>query len=286
MKLDLAISPCPNDTFIFQSFSRPGFWKDELELVFEDVEELNRRALQERRHAFTKLSYYAMALCREDYVLLGPGGALGRGCGPLLISSAGKENPGNIQEIFERPRRVLIPGRWTTANLLLKYFLKKEGVPLERHEFIPERYDRIMDKLQSGREELGVIIHEERFTYAERGLRALRDLGEFWEESTGLLIPLGCIAARRDLPQDLIREFQEKIRESILYSRAHAEEIAPFIKCRAQETEDRVIQAHIDLYVNEYSFDPGEEGRRAQEAIFREALEISDEKTSSKTAAP
>ena len=266
----MAISPCPNDTFIFHHLIENGFGDRKLECHFEDVEELNRRALEEGRHAITKMSYHALLKLEGRYRLLSSGGALGRGCGPLLISGR-PCGPEALRGEIEAAGRVLTPGPLTTASLLLRLFLKSIGVDLSRIRFESARYDLILDKLLSGEERFGVIIHEERFTYQKRGLHGIRDLGDWWEGSTGLPIPLGCIAVRSDVPAELDEDLNAAIRNSLLAARENPERSRPFVKRHAQALEDDVIDAHIGLYVNDFSLDLGDEGRRAVAELRRRA---------------
>lgn len=268
LKLDLAISPCPNDTFIFHHLLRPNFLPGlEFEPFLEDVEELNRRAIEERRHQITKLSYYALAAVTNDYRILKSGGALGRGCGPLLLSSQ-PLGPNELPQRAAGHPRFLIPGRWTTANLLLRSYLQHAGLEPECFEFLPLRYDRIIKRLRDGEDHFGVIIHEERFTFEQAGLHAVVDLGDFWERETGLPIPLGGIAIRRDVDGGLTERIEGGIRESLRRARANPESTGDFVRRHAQSLDDDVIAAHIGLYVNDFSLDLGEEGRRAVERLF------------------
>jgi 1,4-dihydroxy-6-naphthoate synthase len=261
--LSLGYSPCPNDTFIFHAMVRGRV--DTGGLVFqealEDVETLNRMALQGQLD-LTKVSYAACGALRENYCLLRSGGALGRGCGPLVVA---RDSMG-LAELRGRP--LAIPGRHTTAFLLLRLAdpeLGEHAVPMPFHE--------IMDAVRSGAVDAGLIIHESRFTYPRYGLTQVADLGQWWERETGHPIPLGCIIARRTLGKDLIRGVEGLIRESVLHARAHPTEPAAYIREHAQEMEDDVIQQHISLYVNEWSVDLGDDGVRAVETLFRMAEE-------------
>ncbi|RDI95875.1 1,4-dihydroxy-6-naphthoate synthase [Meiothermus sp. QL-1] len=250
----LGYSFCPNDTFIFYALAHgkiPLPFPIEEEL--EDVETLNRWAL-EGRLPLTKISYAAYGHLREQYVALRSGGALGRGVGPLLVARA---PIGGLEE-----RRVAIPGRYTTAFLLLS--LHSPGfIPVEM------RYDQIMPAVARGEAEAGLIIHESRFTYPRYGLVRLLDLGEWWEEETGLPLPLGAILARRDLGEATIRTLDAAVRASLEYAQAHPEETVAYIKAHAQELEDEVVWAHIRTYVNEFSLDVGPEGEAAVAELFR-----------------
>lgn len=265
VKLELAISPCPNDTFTFHHLIQSGLDGHVLDLVLADVEELNRRAIEEQCYAISKLSFYTLLKLRKHYNLLSVGAALGRGCGPLLIT--GKK--GADWDQVRRAGRILIPGRWTTANLLLHLFLSDLGLSLADLEFVPERYDRILAQLKTGEEQFGVIIHEERFTFQQQGLIAMQDLGSWWEEQTGLPIPLGGIGLRRDFSESFQTTLEEKIRLSLQMAWQQPGNAREFIRENAQSLEEEVIQAHIALYVNEYSENLGAEGLRAVAELER-----------------
>ena len=268
--MDLAISPCPNDTYIFHKFLQREFSGLELDLHLEDVEELNRRAIQEHRHAISKLSYFAIAALQNDYTLIKSGGALGRGCGPILLS--GKEcDESDLISRLKGGARILIPGRWTTANLLLHLYLQGLGLDPRELRIEPSRYDNIMKALQKGESEFGVIIHEERFTFPRYDLKQVRDMGDWWETETGFPIPLGGIMVRNDVPTGTRLLIEERIGESILYARQHPEESRDFIKKHAQSLEDHVIDSHIGLYVNDFSVSMGESGEAAIQELFRRA---------------
>ena len=259
-ELSLGYSPCPNDTYIFYALThglvdQPGFSVRER---LEDVETLNQLALQNLLD-LTKISYHALGHLRDRYALLHSGGALGRGCGPLVIA------PGPTSMAALCGKRIAIPGQLTTANLLLQLY----GQGYEKVLVMP--FDRIMAALRRGEAEAGLIIHESRFTYQENGFSEVLDLGGWWEELTGLPIPLGGILARRDLGANTIRAVDAAIRASIEYARAHPDDPRKYIKAHAQELDDSVIDAHIGLYVNDFSFDLGEEGIAAIETLFAHA---------------
>lgn len=259
----LGFSPCPNDTFIFHALVH-GLVGDRCRLfrepVLADVETLNEWALEGRLEV-SKMSFAAYFHVRENYVLLNSGAALGRGCGPLLI--AGREWP--LEEI--RSKKIAIPGRYTTAATLLKLFAPECG------GLVPMRFDRIMEAVTQGEVDGGVIIHESRFIYPEFNLVCLRDLGAWWEEETGCPIPLGGIAARRELGEEMIHRIDSCIRASISYGYEHPGAGRDYIKRHADELEDRVIDSHIDLYVNEFSRDLGREGRQAVDEFLRKMKE-------------
>lgn len=257
--IDLAISPCPNDTFIFYNMHRSH---PEIELVFADVEELNQRALTLARHALTKMSFYAI-LKASSYTLLSCGGALGKGCGPILLSGKGNKP---LEEITE----ILIPGPNTTACLLLDLFLSERHPNPSAVKRKPVRYDRILPLL-AAEAEAGVIIHEERFTYPSFGLTALQDLGDWWERTTSLPIPLGGICARKDLGGDFAASAETMIRDSLKTAWANPAGTKEFVKQYSQSLEDHVILQHIDLYVNSFSMDLGESGREAVDELRRRA---------------
>ena len=255
----LGISPCPNDTYIFEALIHgrsPAAFDTNLHIA--DVEELNALARQGRL-AVTKLSMAAAAHILDRYVLLNAGAALGRGCGPLVVSRR------ELSAEERRTARIAIPGRMTTANLLLSLAGQFSG---PRTEMI---FDQVMPTVERGEADLGVIIHEGRFTYADRGLRLVLDLGQWWEQATGMPLPLGVIAARRDLGLETILRVEEAIRQSLLHARAHPEDGRAFIRAHAQEMDETVMASHIATFVNDYSLDLGDDGRKAVEALLEAA---------------
>jgi 1,4-dihydroxy-6-naphthoate synthase len=225
-----------------------------------DVEALNRDAFGGVTDV-TKLSYHAFAYCADRYAMLSAGSALGRNCGPLVIS----KRPATADEVAAGGLRIAIPGKYTTANLLL-------GLAFPRATNTTAMlFSDIESAVQDGRFDAGVIIHENRFTYEARGLRKVVDLGEYWEGTTGHAIPLGGIAIRRSLPSKIQATMNRVLRRSVEYAFAHREETLPFVRAHAQEMRDDVMAKHIDLYVNSYSVDLGPEGRRAVDALFAKA---------------
>lgn len=260
--LTLGFSPCPNDTFMFYPLvhglvNTSGLsYKERL----EDVETLNQLALQGVLDV-TKVSYHALGHIRDEYTLLHSGSALGRGCGPLLITG-GKQfsSPTDL-----RGKTIAVPGRYTTAMLLLRLF----DPSLENFLVMP--FNEIMDAVLTGNADAGVIIHESRFTYHGFGLHKLLDLGEWWEQETGLPIPLGGIAARRSLGKEKIAAVERALREGVDYARTHTTEAAHYIGEHAQEMDAEVCAAHIKLYVNDFSADLGEEGKLAIECLLERA---------------
>jgi 1,4-dihydroxy-6-naphthoate synthase len=261
--LTLGYSPCPNDTSIFYALVHGKIGTGGLAFKerLEDVETLNRLALEGALDV-TKVSYGAYGALRERYCLLRSGGALGRGCGPLVVA----KQPLGMGEL--RGKRIAIPGRMTTAFLLLQLYDPALGA-----NAVSMPFDRIMGAVSDGSVDAGLIIHEGRFTYQNYGLTSLLDLGEWWERETGLLIPLGGIIARRDLGPELVRKVDGLVGQSVRYAMSHPAEPEEYIKRHSQEMEDDVIRAHIALYVNERSVDMGEEGVRSVYALFRMAEE-------------
>jgi len=260
--LSLAYSPCPNDTYIFAAWTN-GMLANvpAVHVVLDDVEALNEAA-RTGRHALTKVSYGAIPHLLAKYRILRAGGALGRGCGPLVVAKpdAGGDVPalGSL-----RPHaRIAIPGTLTTAYLLLRLALQR---PLDA---VPMRFDRIIDAVAGGAFDAGLIIHESRFTYRAAGLRKVADLGEWWESETGHPVPLGAILARRDLDDAAATRIDDAIRASLAFARADEAAVASYVRAHAFEMDEDVMRAHIALYVNDYSRDLGDEGIAAVEAIF------------------
>jgi len=262
MKLSLGFSPCPNDCFIFDAIVNRRIDLEGLEFAVHlaDVEELNAAALAGQAQ-ITKLSYHAYAFCADRYVLLDAGSALGRNCGPLLISKRAISR----DEVAAGGLRIAIPGRYTTANFLL-------GLAFPRAQRKTELlFSAIEGALLNGEFDAGLIIHENRFTYEAKGLEKIVDLGEFWESETGAPIPLGGIVVSRALPDEVNRAVNRVVRRSVEYAFAHRDASLPFVRRHAQEMSEEVMYRHIDLYVNEFSVDLGVEGRRAVEVLFDRA---------------
>ncbi len=259
--LTLGYSPCPNDTFIFSSLALGKIPLHTISFaapLLEDVETLNSWAMQARLDV-TKLSFHALGHAADSYTMLESGAALGRGCGPLLVTARATGNPAAWT--------IAVPGQYTTAALLLSLFL-----PAHRRIMI-KRFDQIMDAVCSGQADAGVIIHESRFTYQKRGLRCVQDLGAWWEQETGLPIPLGCIAARKHFAQETVQEIEEAIAASISWATEHQEECRSYIRQYAQEMDEAVLANHIGLYVNDFSLKLGEEGRAAVRELLRRGRE-------------
>ncbi|HSW38439.1 MAG: hypothetical protein FD164_1523 [Nitrospirae bacterium] len=262
--LSLGFSPCPNDTFIFHALTHRavdlrGY---DFSVVIDDVEGLNRRA-SARALNIAKVSCAAYVRFSDQYRFLQSGGAFGRGCGPLVIA---REHAGAD---FLNNRTVAIPGELTTAFLLIRLFCSAAGV--EAAGFVPMVFHEIMPAVAAGRVDAGVIIHEGRFTYQNHGLRCLIDLGLWWEEATGLPVPLGGIIAEKNLGEHVISDAEQIIRESVRYAFAHPEAAMPYIRDHAQELAEDVIRRHIALYVNDFTISIGPEGRAALDELVQRA---------------
>lgn len=262
MNLTLGFSPCPNDCFIFDALVHGRIDTEgiDFQLFMEDVETLNRRAFAAELDV-TKLSFHAFANLTEPYALLDSGSALGHGCGPLLIA----REPISTAEIPFK--KIAIPGKWTTANFLLSLAFPSAA---QKTELV---FSEIEAAVLSGAVDCGLIIHENRFTFQEKGLVKLLDLGEFWEKMTGLPIPLGGIVARRNLPETVLKKLNRVLRRSVEFAFANPESSMPFVKKHAQEMSEAVMKAHIGLYVNQFSIELGEKGRAAVRAMFDLAVE-------------
>ncbi len=267
-KLSLGYSPCPNDTAIFYALVHGKVKADGLsfEEGLEDVEALNRKALSGLLDV-TKISFYAYCHMRDKYALLRSGAALGKGCGPLLV---GRE-PAGPESLFKKGSRIAIPGGLTTANLLFMLYGDSLGWRPSDGNIVPMLFSDIMPAVKEGRADAGLVIHEGRFTFEKYGLHRLLDLGRWWEDVTGLPIPLGGIAAKRTLGEDTIAAVQSAIRESIQYTLERPQEAMLYIRRHAQEMEDSVISSHIGLYVNEHTVWLNQEGERAIEELFARA---------------
>jgi 1,4-dihydroxy-6-naphthoate synthase len=260
LKLTIGYSPCPNDTFIFDAMINGKIPTNELEFepVLEDVETLNQWA-PEARLDITKLSFPALFDNSHLYDLLDSGAALGKGVGPLLISSSDKK--WSIQEI--NAASIAIPGTHTTANLLLSFAFPQA---MEKKAMV---FSAIENSVLRGETDLGVIIHENRFTYQGRGLFKVLDLGEHWEQKMKVPIPLGCIAIRKNLAPKIKFSVESLVRESIRYAYSNYPEIPTYVRKNSQTMNEEVMRQHINLYVNNYSLSLGEEGRAAIEVLKR-----------------
>jgi len=252
LKITLAYSPCPNHTFMFHGVAtgRLRLRGHEFDVHLHDVETLNRMALS-GVYDVTKLSFHAWLLAAQRYEMLGAGAALGYGCGPVVVS----RNPIAPADL---PRcRLAVPGELTTAHMLLR--LWRPDVT----DKVFVRYDEVMPLLAAGRADAGVIIHEGRFTYERAGFHLLADLGQWWQDTTGLPIPLGCIAAKKRLGAEMIGDIERLLRQGIAESIAQPDRTVEYVRRHAQEMDEGVLKAHIRTFVNDYSLDIGDEGRRA-----------------------
>ncbi|MBS1908440.1 MAG: 1,4-dihydroxy-6-naphthoate synthase [Bacteroidetes bacterium] len=257
MTLKIGFSPCPNDTFIFDALVNQKMDTGNLhfEPVLEDVQTLNQWAL-EGKLPVTKLSYGVLPLVTERYKLLNSGSALGSGVGPLLIA----KDMLNAQDVNQQT--IAIPGKNTTAHLLFSLAFPAAG----RKEFL--RYDEVENFVLEGKG-LGVIIHENRFTYEAKGLKKIMDLGTYWEQTIGTAIPLGGIVIDKNLPLDVQKQTENLIKQSTALSFEHYPKLSEFITKNAQEMSEDVMRKHINLYVNDFTLQLGEEGKKAVRALMQ-----------------
>lgn len=269
MKLHLGFSPCPNDTFIFDALLHGKIDTEGLEFNYrlEDVETLNRLALQGQLD-ISKVSYGAAGKLLAHYRILEAGGALGRGVGPLFISKKFCKN-----DQVPETASVALPGINTTAHLLfcIAYPTMNNKI------FLP--FDQIEDSVLTGHVDAGVIIHENRFTYQEKGLKKLADLGDLWENQTGFPIPLGGILAKKELGEELLKKINRVIRRSLEFAFAHKDPLPPFVTENAQEMKSEVMRQHIALYVNDFSLELGVEGRSAVAKLLEAAAVLQQAST-------
>jgi 1,4-dihydroxy-6-naphthoate synthase len=263
MNLSLGFSTCPNDTFIFDAMTHGKIDTEGLKFSVKmaDVEELNREAF-EHKIDITKLSYHAFAYVSNNYTLLHSGSALGRNNGPLLIS----KQKIYTQEVNEL--KIAIPGKYTTANLLLSIAFPDAK---NKKEYL---FSDIEEVVLSGEVDAGLIIHENRFTYQAKGLRKIIDLGEFWEEKYKLPIPLGGIVVNRALPIEIQQKIDRVMRRSVKFAFDNPRESASFIKKYAQEMNEEVMYKHINLYVNSFTEYLGLEGEKAIEILYKTASDL------------
>jgi 1,4-dihydroxy-6-naphthoate synthase len=283
MKLTLGFSPCPNDTFIFDALIHHKIDTEglEFEVHYDDVETLNQKAMRGELD-ITKLSYHAFAYVANQYVLLDAGSALGFGVGPMLIYKPpferfvnqpdkvfnGDEGRGVTNTIpLVSALKIGIPGKFTTATFLLNLALPDAKNKVEM------MFSDIENALLNGSIDMGLIIHENRFTYQNKGLKKYMDLGAFWESLTGLAIPLGGIVANRNLSEEVLHKINRILRRSVEFAFANPKSGLEFIRSHAQEMSEEVMYKHIDLYVNQYSLDLGPEGKKAIQFLFNTAKE-------------
>ena len=262
MNLSIAYSPCPNDTFIFDALAHQKIDTEGLtfDIIHGDVETLNREAM-DGKYDITKLSYHAFAYMSNQYQLLTAGSALGRGCGPLMISK--DEIPRSKIEFC----LIGIPGRLTTANFLMTLAFPEAAT---KKEMV---FNEIENALLNDDIDIGLIIHENRFTYIHKGLKKIIDLGEWWEKKYQLPIPLGGIVTRRDFEPELQLKINRVLRRSVEFALANPAQTMQYVRDHAQEMDEQVMQQHIALYVNDFSVDLGEEGKAAISALYEVAAE-------------
>lgn len=264
MKLTIGYSPCPNDCFIFDALIHGKIDTEGLqfEVLLEDVETLNKKALQGELDV-TKLSYHAYAYGLENYILLRSGSALGFNCGPLLIQGARR-----TMKDLNSNSKIAIPGKLTTANLLLSIAYPNLT---NKVEYV---FSDIENAVLLGEVDAGLIIHENRFTYQDRGLKKIMDLGEFWDSLIHAPIPLGGIVIKRNLSNDLQQKVNRLIKKSVEFAFANPESSMAYVKAHAQEMSEEVMKKHIALYVNDFSKDLGETGINAVQLLFNKAKEL------------
>lgn len=260
--ISFGLSPCPNDTFSFYAMLNGKIQMPfAIEPHMADVESLNNWAM-EGLLDMSKVSFGVLGHILQDYVLLRSGSALGRGCGPLIVAKK------DLTRTDLRGLRVAIPGEHTTAALLLRLYM--DGAV----HTVNMPFDRIVQEVSSGRVDAGVIIHETRFTYSSYDLKCVADLGEWWEQRTGLPIPLGGIVAKRDLGQNTLNLLNEVLKISVLYALERKTAPMEFVRHHAQEMDVNVIGKHIDLYVTPWTVDLNQEGIRAIEYLVHLGREL------------
>ncbi len=291
MKLSLGFSPCPNDCFIFDALVHKKIDTQglDLEIVLEDVETLNRKAFESKLD-ITKLSFHAFAYLTDSYSLLNSGSALGFNCGPLLVASSeivvrrmlSYLSGTNSELRSESDRdlnseRIAIPGKYTTANFLLSLAFPKAA---NRTEML---FSEIEEAVLSGKVDAGLIIHESRFTYKDKGLVKIIDLGEFWDTLIKAPIPLGGIVVKKNIDLKLQNTIDALIKQSVEFAFANPGSCMPYVKAHAQEMSEEVMKKHIALYVNEFSINLGDVGKQAVNTLFNKAIEMGIIKNVNKT---
>ena len=262
MRLTLGFSPCPNDTFIFDAMihGRIDTGGIEFDYFLADVEELNRKALASEAD-ITKISFHVYSYVADNYLILDSGSAIGHRNGPLLISKY-QVHPRDLKE-----KRIAIPGKYTTANLLFSIAWPEAT---KKTEYL---FSDIEEVLLREEADAGLIIHETRFTYEKKGLRKIADLGEYWEDMTGLPIPLGAIVINRNIPRNIALKVNRILKQSLEYAMRDSSESYEFVSGNAREMDSTIMNKHIKLYVNEYSLSLGNQGKEAVNSLFRIAHE-------------
>ncbi|QQK75016.1 1,4-dihydroxy-6-naphthoate synthase [Salicibibacter cibarius] len=263
--MKIAYSPCPNDTFVFHALTH-GLIKGTppFDVTYADIDVTNHLAIDgdPKKHDVMKISFAALPWVLEDYALLSCGGALGRGCGPLVLTANDENNPNDLQG-----KRVAVPSERSTAYLLFRLWTAQQ-VEGNIGDVVVMPFHDIMPAVQNGDVDAGLVIHEARFTYQNYGLKKLVDLGDWWEKDTGYAIPLGAIIARRSMDREALAGW---IKQSVDYAWEHPEASREYVRTHAQEMDEEVAQNHIDLYVNEFTKELGEEGYGAVEAFLGRA---------------
>lgn len=264
----LGFSPCPNDTFIFYALVNAQVNLRGLQYrhLIDDVQNLNTMTIAGELD-ISKVSCSTYALIKDTYEFLPVGSAIGRGCGPIIIAK-----DSFIDRPDNRPLIVASPGKYTTATLLFKIFMK--SMPNIRYSIIHMPFNRIAEAVKYDPIDAGLLIHESRFTFHKLGLTQVLDLGQWWEKTTGLPVPLGGICAKKSLGQNTIDKVTETIKDSILYAYSHKAEVMHFIKQYSQEISDDVIENHLNLYVTDYTLDIGSEGKSALEMLLKYSSSI------------
>ena len=259
MKLTIAFSPCPNDTFIFDALIHEKIDTEGLifDVIIADVEQLNRWAFN-GKFDITKLSFGAFTNCVDKYALLDSGAAIGRNCGPILIRKPNKK--------LDSESKIAIPGKFTTANMILSIAFPELS---NKEEFL---FSDIENKVLNDEVDAGLIIHENRFTYKDKGLEKEKDLGEFWEEKTSLPIPLGGIVIKRGISFEIQKKFERLLRRSVEFAFKNRDSSSDYVKSLAHVMKKEVMDAHIRLYVNNFSISLGKEGREAVEKVFNHSF--------------
>jgi 1,4-dihydroxy-6-naphthoate synthase len=262
--MKIAFSPCPNDTFVFHAWAHglvPG--APELDIMYADIDITNHLAINTEGPEVMKISYAALPWVLKDYALIPCGGALGRGCGPLVLTQDSND-PAKLSG-----KRVAVPSERSTAYLLFRLWAA-QNVPGGVGEIVVMPFHEIMPAVRDGKIDAGLVIHEARFTYQNYGLTMMQDLGSWWESDTGLPIPLGAIIARRSMDIEALTKWT---RASVEYAWAHPEASRDYVAAHAQEMAPEVTQAHIDLYVNEFTRDLGDDGFAAISGLLSRAAD-------------
>jgi 1,4-dihydroxy-6-naphthoate synthase len=272
MKLTLGFSPCPNDTFIFDALVNHKIDTEgiEFDVSLEDVQTLNEWA-KEGRLNISKISYGVLPLVLKEYIVLNSGGALGKGVGPLLITSRETYNTLQTTDPELQQASIAVPGINTTAHMLFSL-----AFPAAKHKQFMV-FHEIENAVLSGKTDAGVIIHENRFTYQDKGLVKIMDLGAYWEETVKVPIPLGGIVMKRSSDPLLQKTIDSLIKKSVTYAFDHYPELTDYVRMHSQEMSENVMRQHIDLYVNNYSIDLGTEGKMAVNKMLEVYAQLNHE---------